>query len=292
MHRMRSLSMAVVVALAPVGVSSAQAQDAPAKESAPAPASEAAPPPAAAPPAPPASPVDAADALMKTRKLKSAEEALPLYKAALAKDPENLDLLWKTADCMNMIMRIKTDGNMVRVEGAGDTPAARKVWSTYGADAYAYAKKVATARPKSIEAQATLAEAFMFHSSSFGIIKAITSGVTPEYKANAKTLMTLDAKHEGGVGYSYMVGFNLVAPWPVSDLDEAQENVDKALAIDSKSARNLYYAGLVARKQGDDAKAKDFFERSLKVPCSTPADNDVCAAYRREAKKGIEVTSK
>ena len=77
-----------------------------------------------------------------------------------------------------------------------------------------------------------------------------------------------------------------------SSLMRIMAGVDKALAIDSKSARNLYYAGLVARKQGDDAKAKDFFERSLKVPCSTPADNDVCAAYRREAKKGIEVTSK
>jgi len=253
-------------------------------------------PPAAAdaPPAPaaPASPVDEADALMKKRVLKDAERALELYKAALAKDGENLDLVWKTADCMNFIMRKKTDGNMVLVEGASDTPAARKIWSSMAPDAYTYAKKVATARPKDITAQATLAEAFMFKSASFGIIKAITSGAASEFKANANKLIELDKSHEGGVGYSYFTGFYLVAPWPVKDLDLAKENADKALAADDKSARNLYYAGLVARAQDDKAAAKAFFERSLKAPCSTPADNDVCAAYRREAKKGVELTSK
>jgi len=291
MRRMQLSSKAVFCGLVLCAVSSSTwADDAPARATDVGAPKDAAP--AADSPPAPASPVDAADALMKSRKLKDAEEALPIFKAALAKEPENLDLLWKTADCMNMIMRLKTDGNMVLVEGASDTPAARKVWSTYGADAYAHAKKVAAARPKDIVAQATLSEAFMFHSSSFGIIKAITSGAATEYKANANKLIALDAKHEGGVGYSYMAGFNLVAPWPISDLDEAQANIEKALAVDGKSARNLYYAGLIARKQGDKAKAKDYFERSQKAPCSTPADNDVCAAYRREAKKGAELMSK
>lgn len=279
---LRSIAVALLLAAVP---SLAQA---------PAPAPPAAPAPAADAPAPvEKTPLQEGDDILAAKHdLKSFERAVTIFEAELAKKPGDLDLMLKLATALNAVMRAKTNANLALVHGTSDTPAAKKLWADLGKRSNELMTIVQKARPKDLDTALQTAEAYMYFSSSMGIIQAIVSGAANQYKANADAILALDRKADDGVGDIYHGAFFIVAPWPMSDVKKAREHFAKAVALAPRSLRNHYYVGLGAFKDGDFATAEGEFTFARDNPCTTKSEIDYCSAIKAQAKLGLDEIAK
>ncbi len=266
---------------------------------APAAAPPAAAPPAAVPPAadaaaaPDKTPLQEGDEILASKHdAKSFERAVTIFEAELANKPGDLDLQLKLATALNAVMRAKTQANLALVIGMSDTPANKKIWGNLGKRSHELATAVQKARPKDLETQLQVAEAYMYLSSSMGIIQAIMSGAANEYKKNADAILALDKKADDDVGDIYHGAFYIVAPWPMSDIKKAREHFGKAAAIAPRSVRNRYYVGLAALKDGDLDLADKEFTFARDNPCTTKSEIDYCSAIKAQAKLGLEEVAK
>lgn len=223
---------------------------------------------------------------------KSFERAVTIFEAELANQPGDVDLQLKLATALNAVMRAKTQANLALVVGMSDTPANKKIWAQLGKRAHELMTEVQKARPKDLETRLQAAEAYMYFSSSMGIIQAIMSGAANEYKKNADAILALDHKADDGVGDIYHGAFYIVAPWPMSDLKKAREHFAKAAAIAARSVRNRYYVGLAALKDGDLDLAEREFTFARDNPCTTKSEIDYCSAIKAQAKLGLEQIAK
>lgn len=276
----------LVVGLAALG---AQAQEPAAPPATPAPAT---PPPEAAAPVE-KTPLQEGDEILASKHdLKSFERAVAIFEAELAKKPGDLDLMLKLATSLNAVMRAKTNANLALVHGTSDTPAAKKLWGDLGKRSNELMTTVHKARPKDLETALQTAEAYMYFSSSMGIIQAIVSGAANQYKANADAILAIDKKADDGVGDIYHGAFFIVAPWPMSDVKKAREHFAKAVALAPRSLRNHYYVGLGAFKDGDLATAEKEFTFVRDNPCTTKSEIDYCSAIKAQAKIGLEEIGK
>ena len=98
-----------------------------------------------------------ANELLKKRGLANAAKAADLLRAALKRDPENVDIKLELADAINMQVRIKTNACSLVLEGTQDSPAFKKIWRTLGGESYELAKEARKAYPSSVKALAVRA---------------------------------------------------------------------------------------------------------------------------------------
>lgn len=253
------------------------------------------PPAADAPPPPPVekTPLQEGDELLATgHDTKSFERAVAIFEAELAKKPGDLDLSLKLCTALNAVMRAKTHANLALISGTSDTPANKRVWSELGKRSHALCIPVQKARPKDIDTALQTAEAYMYLSSSMGIIQALMSGAADQYKKNADAILAIDKKADDGVGDTYHGAFYIVAPWPMSDVKKAREHFAKAAAVAPRSVRNRYYVGLAAFKGGDFAVAEKEFTFARDNPCTTKSEIDYCSAIKAQAKIGLDEIAK
>jgi tetratricopeptide (TPR) repeat protein len=241
---------------------------------------------------PPLDPVAEADNLMKLRGRANFDAALAKYEAALAKNPDDADLNWKTAEALCSIMRVQTDGGTLPLTGTADSSANKKIWKQLGPRAVLLAKKALDKSPNHEQYALTYAEAFMFESSSMGVITAILSNAKGTYFENFERLLRINKKADEGAGYIYKGSFYVVAPWPMSDDDEARTAFDLAISMDPRSVRNHYYRGMFAYRAGDWKATREHMTFVINNRCTLPSSVDICGFFKREAKKALDEAAK
>lgn len=229
-----------------------------------------------------------ADALMFRRKLKDVEIAANLYEEELRKAPEDSALELKLADALNTIMRIKTHSNTLLIEGLLDTPQNKRIWRQYGPKALALARKCRAKSPHDCRVQAIFADAYMFDTSTKGIIKAAVNGAASVFRSNAQCLIKLDANYDTGVGYALMGALYCVAPWPIGSLDKAEQFMEKALHV-GQSQRNHYYVGVVAYRRKKWEKAKTHFLAALSARPGSPTEADFAEFMALESQRALQL---
>lgn len=230
------------------------------------------------------------DALIEKRNIDSYEKALIKYQKALSQEPDNTDFMIKTANALNHIMRVKTNGNTVKIDGTTqDDEKNKQIWAKYGSEAVKLAEAAVKKRPNDKEALCVYAESYMYYSSSFGILKAIFQGAAGQYKENAQALIDNFPKLDDGVGYIYLCAFYMVAPWPMSDLSKAKKNSNKVLELCPDSLRAHYYAAIVAIKDKDYESANKELNYVLNNECTMTSEHDYCAFLKDQAKKGLTI---
>ena len=235
--------------------------------------------------------VGKAQALLKKRSVANAAAAAELLRSALKRDPTNAAIKLELADALNLICRIKTNANSLVIEGVQDYPAFKRIWRTLGNEALPLATDARAAFPGDVKALAVYADAFLYSSSSKGIVKQALTGVGKRYLTIARELY----KHpdwDSAVGCAFLGGFYNVAPWPVGSKTKAAKFLREGARI-APTRRNLYYAGVNAYQMGQFADARDFFSRSLKAPlCKTPSSTeaDFGDFILQEAKRGYQLS--
>tara|TARA_B110001452_G_scaffold236055_1_gene215155 strand:+ start:141 stop:1136 length:996 start_codon:yes stop_codon:yes gene_type:complete len=227
--------------------------------------------------------------LMKKRGVANADKAAGLLRSALKRDPDNAEIKLELADALNMVIRIKTNANSLVIEGTQDSPAFKKIWRELGGEALPLALDARKAFPKSVKALSVHADAFLFSSSSKGIIKQALTGVGKKYVALAKELYA-HPEWDGAVGCAFLGGFYSVAPWPVGSRDKAVKFLNEG-ARRAPTKRNLYYVGVISYQGGEFAKAAEYFKKALKAPVSkepTSTEVDIAEFLADRSKKGLQ----
>lgn len=154
-----------------------------------------------------------ATALLKKRGVANAGKAQQLLRAALKRDPDNVDVKLELADAINMEIRIRTNANSLVIEGVQDSPAFKKIWRTLGSESYALAKEARKEYPSSVKVLAVYADSFLYTASAKGIVKQALTGVGKQYLSIAKELYKYP-EWDAAVGCCFMGGFYNCAPWP------------------------------------------------------------------------------
>jgi tetratricopeptide (TPR) repeat protein len=217
------------------------------------------------------------------RGLAGCEQAVTALRAELAAAPDDPAIELALADALLCVVRIRTDGNALLVEGGSDTPEHRAIWRQMAPETVALARAAREARPDDPLALATYTEAYMYDASSQGIVEAILKGAAGEYKRNAQALIDRFPSYENGAGYVFMGSFYFVAPWPMSDAKRGRGLLEQALAVAPSSRRNLYFAGVAAYRTKDYGKAAELFEKVAGGTCTTPNERDLCDFVTRES---------
>jgi len=197
--------------------------------------------------------------------------------------PADFAALLETAQALNAKMARLTHGNLPLVDGLQDSDANRAIWAERAPRALDTALRALALREDSAEAAAAVASAYMFHASSLGILRSILAGASGEYRQHARRLVELDASHDDGLGDYLLASFYLVAPWPIGDADAALEHYRRAEALSPASVRNQYGLGVYWARRGDEARAREHFERVVAAPCTAHTERLFCDWMKRES---------
>lgn len=177
------------------------------------------------------------------------------------------------------------------IEGTQDCPEFKKIWGTLGGESLPLAIAARKAMPGSLKALAVYADAFLYSSSSQGIVKQALTGVGKKYVAIAKELYKYP-KLDSAVGCAFLGGFYNVAPWPVGSKQKAAKYLAEGASI-APTRRNLYYVGVNAYQTGEYSKAVDYFSRALKAPLCTDATStecDIADFLLQQSRRGLELS--
>ena len=202
----------------------------------------------------------------------------------------------KAGDALNCAMRIKGTGNILILEGTLDTPANKKFWGAHGPRALALIKSARAAHaPLRSDAAATAIEmdAFMYSSSSKGILRQALTGAGSTFLSLAKELTNIYSSWDGFVGHCYLGGFYAVAPWPLGDKKRGLAEFDAAFKAEPRARRNGYYACLLRYQHGDYGGAVSACETALnRGQCDGPTTTAFSSRSRRKKRKGPRARQK
>ncbi len=231
---------------------------------------------------------DEADRLAASDRVEDISRAVALYETRLAGAPEDIEARLAASIALNKVMAIRTNGNLPLVDGLQDTDANRALWAELAPRALAHARKAQAAKPQSGEAAAALANAYMFHASSLGIIQSILRGASGEYREHATRLATLDPAYDDGLGDYLLASFYLVAPWPVGDDDAALTHYERAARHSPESVRNQYGLGVYWAREGEASRARTHLESAAKLPCTAHTERLFCTWMKQESRRVLE----
>lgn len=193
------------------------------------------------------------DELMKNKTIANCEKAIKGYELLLKDDPNNYEILYKTANAYTAILDIKTSAIIVEKDEF------KPMLKEKGKIADDYARKAYKLKPKDKDVVTACLVSHAYYSASMGIIKAIFKGAGGRFKDLAHQLIKIDDKHLGALGYRMLGKFYYVAPWPVGSKKKALKFFKKAVETDNTVLYCHYYLGLISfkKKQYDNAK-KEF----------------------------------
>ena len=247
---------------------------------------------AAQPQAASAPSVAAADALMRKRSVDNCLAAADIYEAAsevgsdVAASAVNK---MHAADALNCAMRIKGTGNILLLEGTLDTPDNKKFWGAHGPRALTLVRAARAAHaPYRSDASSAAAEmdAFMYSSSSKGILRQAVTGAGTTFRVLAEELVSAYLPYDGGVGHCYLGGFYTVAPWPLGDKKRGLAEMEAAFKYEPRARRNGYYACILRYIHNDYAGAAAACETALSSGrCDGPTTPDYCTFLTTQTKR-------
>ena len=214
-------------------------------------------------------------------------EASKRYEVQVAASPEDFDARLGAARSLNRVMAIRTHANLPLVDRLQDTDENRALWADLGERALEHARVASRLRPDSVEAAGELATAYMFYSSSLGILSAILKGAGTEYQEHARRVVELDEQYDDALGHTLLAGFFLVAPWPIRDMDASRAAYERAAQVAPASAGNQYGLGVFWAREGDPERARQHFERTLSMPCSEHTERLFCDWLAGESRRAL-----
>jgi len=216
------------------------------------------------------------DAIMAVKTVENCKKAIEGYKLLLKDDPNNYEILYKLADAHTYLLDIKTDGFLEEKDEY------KPLLKEYGSPANDYADKAYKLKPQSKEVVASALRAYAYHSSSFGIVKAIFKGAAGHFKDLANQLIKLDDKFIGAMGYRFMGKFYFMAPWPVGSDGKALSYFKKGIAASKETLYSHYYAGVLYFEDDEYELAKKEFTFVRDNP-PTADEEYYFATYKQKA---------
>jgi tetratricopeptide (TPR) repeat protein len=214
--------------------------------------------------------------------------ASEIFEERVAVDPNDPTARLGAAIALTQTMAVRTHGNLPLVDGLQDTPANKALWAELAPRALEHAKAALALEPGSAKAATAVATAYMFHASSLGIVSSILSGAAGEYRTHVQRLIDHHPRAEDALGDYMMASFLIVAPWPVSDSDQALVHYQRAAKLAPESVRNQYGFGVYWAREGEPDRARDHFQKAVSMPCTENTERLFCDFMRRTAQRELD----
>ena len=190
-----------------------------------------------------------ADSLYPRRDNSSkAQQAIALLEAALAKEPDNFELLIQLARFYYW---------------TADTAGSDSLKSSRGKTCWDYAERAKQLNGSSVEGHYWVMACVGAYSEGVGILKAVSQGLADKFKTHGEKAVSIDANHDSGGPMRGLGRYYFSLPWPLRDLSESRSYLERALTVDGTHARNLYYLADLERDEGNEDKARAYLERIL-----------------------------
>jgi tetratricopeptide (TPR) repeat protein len=190
--------------------------------------------------------IEQADELYAARtETAGADKALFAYEAILAKEPNSVEALWKTARACFWI---------------ADHASDKKKKIADFEKGIAYVKRAVEIEPKSVEAHFWLAALWGSYGETKGVLKSLS--LLKPIRKELETVNRLNDRYQGGAGYRVLGIVDYKVPGIAGGSKKrALEQLNKALTIDPSNPFNHYYAAeYFATAVDDKAKALEHLD--------------------------------
>ncbi|CAM9472179.1 unnamed protein product [Choristocarpus tenellus] len=238
--------------------------------------------------------------------MESAQQAYEMFVEELTSRSSSMDdsvLQQSAAEALLSWLRTSTVGNGLGITQGGDvetsdTNQRREEWRKNAPKIISLIKDTGLDTTQDAQLQRIFAEAVMYQSSSKGVLKAALTGDAITFKSAVNVLVDKYPEHDNGVGFIFLGAFYLAAPWPIQNPPKAKILFDKAVEVNGRSRRNIYYAGLARLSLGQWKEAAAAFRRALSDDeedgscCASPGERDISSFLTLQAGRGLEVALK
>ncbi len=205
--------------------------------------------------------IEKADAYYRAGGLDNYKQAIDLYKAVIAEDPEHFEAYWKLA---RSIREYGMEHQRLGIEGFED------VCREYGQKGMAYAQKAIDLNPEHPGGHLYYGINVGIYSDGVGIITALREGLKDKTQSSFEKAYELDRYFENGAAILSLGRFWQVVPWPFRDISKSEEfyrEFQKTEYFDKVIEGRIYLAELLKGKRGrrHDPEAKQLLEEALQM---------------------------
>ncbi|CAM9239577.1 unnamed protein product [Ascophyllum nodosum] len=202
-----------------------------------------------------------------------------------------------TAAALLSWIRCKTEGNGLVITEDGrvttsDTADRRELWATHAPRVLQLLDEVGQEPASDAELQQLYIEAIMYSMSCQGIPEAFVTGKTLAFTSAMGVLVKDFPAQDNGVAHIFQGSYFLAAPWPLRSPRKACKSFDKAVKVNGRSRRNVYYAGVGKLARGDRKGAAEMFRRAMSdeyCESASATERDIAGALREQSKRGLAV---
>ncbi len=176
-------------------------------------------------------------------------EARQILDRALAHDPEDYGLLWRSAAWYFW----KSDDP--------ELPADER--TKMGKEGWAVAEKAVARRPEDAAGHFWAATTMGNYSLGIGVLRAITQRIEGKFRAQISAAEKLDPTYGQGAIPNAWGRYWASLPWPKRDRDKAAQYYRKALEINPHNLRTRVYLAELELSQDRPAEAKKWLDQVL-----------------------------
>ncbi|CAM9463503.1 unnamed protein product [Ectocarpus sp. 12 AP-2014] len=193
-------------------------------------------------------------------------------------------------------IRCSTDGNGLIVADGGkaatsDTVERRELWGKHAPRVLQLVKESGEEPSSDPELQQMFTEAVMYSVATQGVVEAIVSGKALAFTSAMNVLVKNFPTQDNGVAFIFQGSYYLAAPWPLRSPTKARASYEKAVNVNGRSRRNVYYAGLGRLACGDKRGAAEMFRRAVsddQCENASPTERDIAVSLREQAQRGLD----
>ncbi|CAM9679210.1 unnamed protein product, partial [Ectocarpus sp. 13 AM-2016] len=193
-------------------------------------------------------------------------------------------------------IRCSTAGNGLIVADGGkaatsDTVERRELWGKHAPRVLQLVKESGKEPSSDPELQQIFTEAVMYSVATQGVVEAIVSGKALAFTSAMNVLVKKFPTQDNGVAFIFQGSYYLAAPWPLRSPTKARASYEKAVNVNGRSRRNVYYAGLGRLACGDKRGAAEMFRRAVsddQCENASPTERDIAVSLREQAQRGMD----
>ncbi|CAM9560481.1 unnamed protein product [Ectocarpus fasciculatus] len=193
-------------------------------------------------------------------------------------------------------IRCSTAGNGLIVADGGkaatsDTAERRELWGEHAPRVLQLVKESGEEPSTDPELQQIFTEAIMYSMATQGVVEAIVSGKALAFTSAMNVLVKKFPTQDNGVAFIFQGSYYLAAPWPLRSTKKALASYEKAVKVNGRSRRNVYYAGLGRLACGDKRGAAEMFRRAVsddQCESASATERDIAVSLREQAQRGLD----
>ncbi len=185
------------------------------------------------------------------------DQAIAMLDAAIAQDPDNVELRWQVARFHFWL---------------ADTATNSEVKTSHAKTCWDHAEKVKALAPGDVHGHYWAMACIGAYSEGVGILNAVRQGLATKFEDNGLRAAAIDPNHDSGGPLRGLGRYYDQLPWPLRSADKSRDYLGRALKVDPNHGRNLYFMADLELEEGNEDEARALLQRVLALDPATSAN--------------------